>query len=145
MVTSRTLGIAWVALFCASGCDSPLDLPHAAPVADAGFDQILRLGDDGERRIELDGRASCDPLGEPLDDARWTLVGGPGASDPRLLEGDLVASFLAGAPGEYVFELSVAAGERTSELDTVVVTVVDDDGDDDVLALPATNACGERI
>lgn len=128
-----------------AACDGDLSVPMAPPVADAGFDQ-LRFADGEAVSIVLDGRASCDPMGEALTDVEWTLVSAPGDA-PELEEGAaLRTGFVAADAGEYLLRLVVGtADERDSEPDFLTVRVDDGEGDDIEVAPPATNACGEEL
>jgi hypothetical protein len=116
----------------------------ALPVADAGFDQ-LRFGGAEAVRVMLDGRASCDPMGEPLGEVSWRLLRAPGEWPALEDDSALRASFLAPGPGEYVLSLEVGTGDRKSEADLLSVRVEAGEGDDVDVAPPATNACGEPL
>lgn len=120
-------------------------MPEPPPVADAGFDQIRYLGDAESVRVELDGRASCDPMGRTLTDAVWTLLSAPKPA-PKLAPTSLLrAGFEAKEPGEYILSLVVIADDRASEPDFLSVRVERGEGEDVVVAPPATNACGEML
>ncbi len=89
---------------------------NAAPVADAGADQVVPLGSE----VELNGRASSDPDGDPLT-FHWaftTLPEGSEASlhDPR----SRTPRFLADRAGIYEVELVVDDGSLTAT-DSVMI------------------------
>lgn len=127
------------------GCDGGLSVPMAAPVADAGFDQLRHVVGGASLEIVLDGRASCDPMGDGITGASWSVVSAPaGAPEPSADE-LLTAAFQAAEPGEYIVSLVVTAGDRASEPDYLSVRVIDADGDDITVAPPATDACGQPI
>lgn len=127
-----------------AGCfEAQLELEDPAPVADAGFDQVRYLDGQPSLIIDLDGRASCDPLGSSLDDAEWRVLQAPPGSSPAISPlGTLQALFNAAVPGEYLIALNVLAGDRESPTDVVSVEVRDGSGDDIVVGPPATDACG---
>jgi hypothetical protein len=98
----------------ASGVPVPMDIPRVRfdvvtrtvregnqpPVADAGADQFgLRAG-----VIQLDGRASHDPDGDPLT-FEWRQIGGPAVTINNANEAQ--ASFTAAEGQTYVFQLIV--------------------------------------
>jgi len=89
---------------------------NLAPTADAGADGNGVVGED----VALDGTASTDPDGDPLDFA-WRQVSGPDVAitDPS----GAIATFAPPEAGTYVFELTVSDGELTST-DQVTVVVV---------------------
>lgn len=140
-----------IVLSLASGvaCDGELQLPELGPYADAGFDQVRYLGNSGggsaSIEVELDGRASCDPMGQPLGDAHWTLVQSPPGASVSAGTAKLSARMLVTAPGEYVLSLRVSTGERVSEPDYVSIRVLPGEGDDLVVAPPGTTACGDPL
>lgn len=128
-----------------AGCEGELTVPMADPVADAGFDQVRHITAPSDVEVTLDGRASCDPMGEGLSGATWTIVSAP-AGHPEVSSGDgLTAKFTASEPGEYLVSLVVTAGERASEPDYMAVSVVDGDGEDVLVAPPVTDACGQPL
>lgn len=128
-----------------AACDGELAVPLVDPVADAGFDQVRHVSAPADVQITLDGRASCDPAGEGLSGATWTIVSSP-AGHPELSAAEgLTAKFSASEPGEYVISLVVTAGERVSEPDYVAVTIVDGEGDDVLVSPPVTDACGHPL
>ncbi len=88
------------------------------PVAEAGPDQQLRVGD----TARLDGTSSSDPDGDTLTPL-WTIVQQPPNSGATL--DDAAASqptFVLDEPGDYRVELIVSDGELSSPPDSVLVT-----------------------
>ena len=91
---------------------------NAAPVADAGDDQGVSLGD----LVTLDGSASYDPESEPLTYA-WSLVAKPSGSAAVLDNpGTAGPTFTADKEGVYEVQLVVYDGVKDSLPDTVSVT-----------------------
>ncbi len=111
--------------------------PASRPVADAGDDLVLALGD----TADLDGSDSYDPQGRPLAYA-WTLVDMPDAS--TLGSGSItgatsaIASFVPDTKGVFIANLQVENGLVGSLPDATVITVTGDNG------APTANA-GEDI
>jgi len=142
----RSLLIAAAALPLGACVEGTLEVNEPMPVADAGFDQVIYLGTAGERTVELSGLGSCDPQRTSISDDSWNLVDGP--SDVTVdfdTSGHLRASFVASTPGEYLVGLRVAAGDRESPMDYVLVSVREGDGDDVIIPPVEVNACGERV
>lgn len=95
-------------------------VPNIAPVANAGGDQIARVG----LAVNLDGSASNDPdLNFPLTYA-WRMISSPSASTTPLLDPDSVnPTFTPGKVGDYVLELVVTDSAGMSSMpDTITVT-----------------------
>ncbi|MBN1351107.1 lamin tail domain-containing protein [candidate division KSB1 bacterium] len=89
--------------------------PNRTPVADAGADQTVAVGDS----VTISGAASVDEDGDSLR-FDWSVVSAPVAitlDDTAAIE----FSFVAEAEGDYVFELIVNDGVLFSEPDTVTV------------------------
>ena len=105
--------------------------PEDYPVADAGPDQS------GEKDVSvtLDGSASYDPKGRPLETYAWTMAG-EAPQHSSMTSGDIVAadeaiaSFVPDALGVYTFALSVCNDLDVCSVtsDAVVVTIIGDDG-----------------
>ena len=123
-------------------------MPEPLPYADAGFDQVRHLGGNaasGALSVELDGRASCDPMGLAFEEATWSVVSAPGRAPEPVAGSKLRASFAATEPGEYVLALQVTYGGRLSEPDYVAIRIEPGEGEDVVVAPPGTTACGDPI
>ncbi|MBN2798915.1 MAG: PKD domain-containing protein [Deltaproteobacteria bacterium] len=96
--------------------------PEGLPVADAGRDQLVGLGE----RVTVSGLQSFDPLGENLS-YRWELAVVP--SGTALGEGDLAgagtaeASFTPDLPGTWVLSLVVSNALSSSLPDAVRIEV----------------------
>jgi hypothetical protein len=87
---------------------------NQAPVADAGEDQAVRVGN----VVYLDARASMDPDGSTLTYA-WQQVSGPAAT---LDHGDTsVATFAASEAATYGFRLTVSDGLLSEQDDVTIV------------------------
>lgn len=99
--------------------------PNTPPVANAGPDQVLRVGE----QAALDGSGSYDADGDPLTYA-WGFVSVPGAGteNPSAAELDdptsMTPSFLIDRPGDYILRLVVNDGESNSLPDTVTITAM---------------------
>ncbi len=111
--------------------------PESMPVADAGDDLVLAIGD----TANLDGSDSYDPQGRPLT-YTWTLVDLP--DDSALSSSDIsgatsaTASFVPDAKGVFIANLQVDNGLVGSLPDAAVITVTGENG------APTANA-GEDI
>ena len=89
---------------------------NSAPIANAGLDQQVVIGS----VINLDGRLSTDPDGDPLTYA-WTLLD---PQDQELVDAQTdVATFEPTSDGVWEIALTVSDGNATST-DEVVVTVL---------------------
>lgn len=113
------------------------ETPDNVPVANAGSDQTVAVGD----TVALSGVKSYDPLGASLT-YKWTVVEVPdksAVSTASLTPADAVSSsFVADARGVYVINLLVNNGLTDSLADAVVITAVGEDN------APVANA-GEDI
>ncbi len=111
--------------------------PESRPVADAGDDLVLVIGD----TANLDGGSSYDPQGRPLTYA-WSLVDVPDASGlgTSSMSGttSAQASFVPDTKGVYIANLEVSNGLVGSLPDAAVITVTGENG------APTANA-GEDI
>lgn len=99
----------------------PIDvvLPNQAPVARVVASERMFLGAD----VQLDGSASSDPEGRPLQYS-WTLVTRPAGSNTALTGGDTARPGLVpDALGTYRATLSVSDGQLTSPAAVVEVIV----------------------
>ena len=99
------------------GCSSPAaPPPNAPPVAAAGQDQTVALG----QSVTLDASASSDPEGAPLT-YQWTAADRNPGSVPLSQSGRL--SFAPSLPGTYRFYLRVSDGQSFSPPDSVDITI----------------------
>ena len=93
---------------------------NSAPVADAGTDQSVLVGD----TVTLDGSGSFDVDLDALS-YFWSLVSVPPSSQASLVDaGTVTPSFDADLAGDYVAQLIVDDGLVNSAPDSVTVTVV---------------------
>ena len=105
-------------------CESEPDIVlvttgNRPPVADAGEDQIISVGDN----VSLNGGASADPDGDTNLGYQWIIVSRPDGSTATLSDAQIVdPTFVADLGGEYIIELTVSDWELESEPDTVVIT-----------------------
>src|SRR5690606_29174809 len=89
----------------------------APPLADAGPDQFVRVG----QTVRLDGSRSSDPDGDPIR-YQWAFTSIPAGSGAALdLPNSVEPAFVADLPGVYVVQLMVDDGETGSSPDTVSV------------------------
>ena len=120
---------------------SSLEFFSERPVADAGVDQSVYVGD----LVTLDGSASFDPDEDyPLTFA-WALIDKPAGSTATLAGADTEsASFTADRAGTYTAELVVTDSEGNSSApDQVVISTINtapvaDAGDDQSISLIGT-------
>ncbi|MBX2807567.1 MAG: fibro-slime domain-containing protein [Cellvibrionaceae bacterium] len=113
-----------------------VSLPNRAPVADAGVDQVLSIG----QTVTLDGSGSSDADGDPLT-YQWTVISPEGASvsDPYAVMPRLTID----AYTTYVVQLVVNDGALDSPPDTVSLQVdnvkpIANAGPDQTVAVAAT-------
>ncbi len=143
----RSVALLLLGLSAVLGCiEAPIALEDPLPVADAGWDQIRYLGSDPTVVVDIDARASCDPIGAPLGPANWTVVQAPPSSSPTVSSlGNLQALFEAATPGSYLIALTVSTTDRESDADFVLIEVREGEGEDIFIAPPDTDACGNPI
>ncbi len=105
---------------------------NTAPVANAGPDQSVRVGD----TVALNGSLSSDVDGDSLS-YRWSLASRPAGSTAVLSDPAAVApTFVVDAPGAYVVQLIVNDGTSDSAADTVTITTAN--------SAPVANAGADR-
>jgi hypothetical protein len=92
--------------------------PNAGPVANAGLDVTVDLGD----LVVLNGSSSYDPEGDSLS-YDWTLGSPPGSSAVLVSPRTALPSFTADVAGTFVASLVVSDGTESSPVDQVRVTV----------------------
>jgi len=93
---------------------------NTPPVANAGPDQLIHIGD----IVTLDGSASTDADGDPISYA-WTLVSAPTGSVATLSDATAVMPTLSiDTLGEYVLALVVNDGQVNSVADPVTLNAV---------------------
>ncbi len=99
---------------------------NQAPIADAGADANLVLGD---RSIKLDASASYDPEGNSLT-YQWEVIKKPaGSTINTTLSNEKDPYFNADKAGEYHIRLTVSDGSLFSTPDEVIVTVEENPND----------------
>src|SRR5690606_38416201 len=94
-----------------------LPVPNEAPVAEAGTDQSVLVGDE----VVLDGSGSTDPDGDTLTYA-WTLTGPDGSTATLADATTATPSFTPDLAGEYAATLVVNDGTVDSTPDTVTIS-----------------------
>ena len=97
-----------------------ISFTNVKPVADAGGDQSVEVGD----IVVLDGGGSTDANNDPLT-FKWSLVSSPPGSLTKLSNSTSVnPSFVPDLPGDYVVSLTVNDGLLSSEPDNVTIIAV---------------------
>jgi len=95
------------------------------PIADAGVDQNVTQGD----TVDLNGTASVDPNGDPLD-FWWSFTTYPGAAAPALSDPTSpTPTFDADDIGVYILELVVSDGQLSSAPDDVLINAQEGSSD----------------
>ncbi len=95
--------------------------PNHAPVANAGSDQSVNLG----QSVHLDGSASADADGQALS-GLWTLLERPAGSQASLANAQgLSTDFIPDLPGTYLAQLVVNDRITNSLPASVAITVID--------------------
>ena len=91
---------------------------NTAPVADAGLDQTVNVGD----TVPLNGTGSSDAEGDSITFS-WSLTAMPAGSTATLTDPAAASpSFVADVEGDYVAQLIVNDGEFDSPADTALIT-----------------------
>jgi len=109
-----------------------VDNPNGAPIADAGYDQTVSVGD----TVQLNGGGSSDPDGDALN-FRWRIQTSPSSSSAALDDPTSpLPRFLADRAGAYVIELVVDDGEYSSS-PAIVRVQAQSSNDDDCLSCAA--------
>lgn len=122
------------AFFYSSGGDDDDDTDLLCPVADAGPDREVPVGN----TVVLDGSDS-DSSGLGTLEYDWVLVTIPAGSEATLSDAGTVSPrFTADVAGEYTVELEVSAAGCTSDPDAVTITAVTGN------AAPTADAGGDR-
>jgi len=103
-----------------SATSATLHAVNVAPVANAGFDRSLQIGETGV----LDGSASSDLNGDALTYA-WSVTARPSGSTATVTDAtQAFARFVPDVAGDYTFGLVVNDGALASAQDTVRFRVV---------------------
>ncbi|MFC1602923.1 putative Ig domain-containing protein [Pseudomonadota bacterium] len=90
------------------------------PIAAAGSDQVLYVGD----TAALNGSESSDVNGDPLT-YQWSIISRPALSQATLSDANAVnPKFQIDEAGTYEFQLIVSDGQLTSPPDTFVITTL---------------------
>ncbi len=108
-----------VASITASAMSGKIKGPNRAPVADAGFDQIV----EPYYQVVLDGSKSFDPDGDKLT-YEWDLVAAPEGGKAKLTgDKSMISCFLPNKTGVWVVRLTVSDRRLKSESDVIQVRV----------------------
>jgi len=118
VLDARKLVLLCTAPGCAILESTCSDVQNSPPVADAGPDQTVFVGD----TVQLDGSGSYDVDGDLLT-FTWTFVSRPIGSNAVISDSTAVMpTFVVDAPGTYVLQLIVNDGIEDSAPDTVSIT-----------------------
>lgn len=113
---------------------------NGAPIADAGGDQVVSVGD----TVQLNGSASTDPDGDAVNFS-WSFVTRPGGSSAALDDpSSPLPTFAADAAGRFELSLVVDDGDSVSSADLVAITA-EDEGDGGFCMQLASEASRERM
>lgn len=94
-------------------------LASAPPVADAGEDQVVTVGD----TVTLDGSGSTDPEDDALSYS-WSITSRPFGSVAILSDASMInPGFVPDREGSYIISLIVNDGTSDSAADSVTITV----------------------
>jgi LmbE family N-acetylglucosaminyl deacetylase len=115
--TTRNIGLAEIFVY-EDGGGAPA---NQAPIANAGPDQTVNQG----ATVQLDGRGSSDPDGDPLTYS-WTQTAGPTVtlSNSQSAQPTFTAPSGSTSDQTLTFQLVVSDGQLNSSPDTVNVTVL---------------------
>ena len=118
-MTTRWLMLLLATAAFGAGCEARLT-GSVPPVARAGTDQWVRVGE----TAQLDGSQSSPADGQPTTDLtyQWLVIAKPTGSAAELSDpGAATPTFVVDVPGQFIFELVVAAGAARSRPDVAVV------------------------
>ena len=124
----RVLQIGWSVLFCLvtacwllPGCDDgSIAGKNEAPVANAGADQVVEIG----QTATLDGTGSSDADGDTLT-YQWTLMTAPSGGSASITgETSATAQLVPDAEGNWEIQLVVNDGQENSSPDMLTIQVV---------------------
>jgi len=94
---------------------------NRAPIADAGEDQQLYLGD-----VALLSGSAYDPDGDSITDWAWRMESKPTGSLAEVSDPDIPdPDFLPDVIGDYILTLTVSDGTDISQPDTIVISVAE--------------------
>jgi len=97
---------------------------NSAPIADAGEDRFVTINSNS---IFLDGSSSFDPDNDSIS-YHWTVVSKPAGANFTLSQSmTATPGFNSNIPGEYVFQLRVTDTPGLSSVDTVKITLEQED------------------
>ncbi|MFO7554188.1 MAG: REJ domain-containing protein [Desulfobacterales bacterium] len=103
---------------------------NVKPVADAGVNQVVVLGD----IVNLDGSDSYDVNPDDQLTYSWNIVSKPIESPTELIDSDTVNPYFeANFQGTYILNLVVNDGTVDSDPSDVTISVLDEDNPDDVI------------
>lgn len=125
-----------------SGCGGSLGTgSYAAPIADPGFDRVVPIGE----ATTIDAIRSCDPEGGSLS-FEWSLLSKPEGSQASVNQGGAQLVFTPDTAGDYLLQLVVANGERSSHPAYALVSATTDSDSWTTGGGPgATDRCGNAF
>ncbi len=92
---------------------------NEAPVAEAGSNQSVRVGD----TVTVNGAASTDPDGDPLTTA-WSLSAPDGSEATLMMETPFRQTFIADVAGDYRVDLTVTDTQGNTSEDVVYIRAI---------------------
>jgi len=120
-VRNRLIVLLLLMLVACSQTTTPGDGENQAPVANAGGDQTVTVGE----TVTLDASGSSDPDEDSLS-YNWVFESKPEGSQAELEQAEsATASFVVDAEGEYRLKLTVSDGDASAE-DTVTITATEE-------------------